>query len=180
MRPSRKCFLKPRKKNNRIIGIDPGSIFCGYGVVELKGINAVRYIVSGRIALDRKKDLHERLSELFTELVSIIREFDPGEAVIEKIFYAKGIKSALNLGHARGVALLAASLENLTIHEYSALEVKKSVVGYGRADKRQVKEMVANILKLKTALSEDSADALGLALCHGNSLTFTKKTGDMR
>lgn len=172
--------MKPRRKNNRIIGIDPGSIFCGYGIVELKGLSNVKYIVSGRIALNRKKNLHDRLSELFTELVGIIREFDPGEAVIERIFYAKGIKAALNLGHARGVALLAASLENLSIHEYSALEVKKSVVGYGRADKQQVKEMVSSILKLKTNLSEDSADALGLALCHGNSLTFSKKVGRLR
>lgn len=167
--------MKLQRKNNRILGIDPGSIFCGYGIIEIKGINSFQYIASGRIALDKKRPLHERLRELFTELGNIINEFRPDEAVIEKIFYAKGIKSALNLGHARGVALLAASLDSILLYEYSALEVKKSVVGYGRADKQQVKVMVKNILNLKAALSEDSADALALALCHANSILYSRK-----
>ncbi|HDL19900.1 MAG TPA: crossover junction endodeoxyribonuclease RuvC [Nitrospirae bacterium] len=152
------------------MGIDPGSIFCGYGIIERSGKDGTEYIVSGRIALNRGDPLNKRLAELFTNLSEIIIEYQPEEAAIEKIFFAKGIKAALNLGHARGIALVAATIENLAVFEYSALEVKKSVVGYGRADKRQVMEMVSGILDIRQILSEDSADALALALCHLNTL----------
>jgi crossover junction endodeoxyribonuclease RuvC len=163
----RKFSLRnPGRNGKRVIGVDPGSIFCGYGIIEMKGPHRFTYLVSGRMELNKNTPLHSRLCELFTNLTEIIREYRPHEAVIEKIFYAKGVKAALNLGHARGIALLAASLENLAVYEYSALEVKKSVVGYGRADKNQVKSMVSGILNLRSALSEDSADALALALCH--------------
>lgn len=168
----------------KILGIDPGSIICGYGLIncsnelqvtsnklkkEKNSLLNYEYLSSGRIVMPARKPLYVRLKELYTSLVDVISEYKPDEIVIEKIFFAKGTKAALSLGHARGVALLAASLTGLSIYEYSALEVKKAVVGYGRADKNQVQKMVKQILGLSRVLSSDSADALALAICHANS-----------
>ncbi|MDI6801860.1 MAG: crossover junction endodeoxyribonuclease RuvC [Thermodesulfovibrionales bacterium] len=168
-----------------ILGIDPGSIYCGYGLIEIadrrfqiaiyKKLNLKpeiinhKYLSSGRIALSAKKSLHIRLKELYINLAEVITECRPDEIVIEKMFFAKGVKAALSLGHTRGVVLLTAALTEIPIYEYSALEVKKAVVGYGRADKNQVQQMVQRILNIKRSLSPDSADALALALCHANS-----------
>lgn len=182
----------------RILGIDPGSITCGYGIIEtslkadsrFQSVNGARrtqsnprifessnpvYITSGRIALSPKSPLHLKLKKLCDTLIEIIREHNPHEVVVEKVFFAKSAKAALCLGQARGIALLAAASCGLTVYEYSALEVKKAITGYGRAEKRQVQEMVMRILSLKPHihnLSEDSADALALALCHLNTLKF--------
>ncbi|WP_333655083.1 crossover junction endodeoxyribonuclease RuvC [Dissulfurispira sp.] len=153
----------------RILGIDPGSINCGYGLIRYPKTPKLQYISSGRIVLPASKSLHARLKELYISLADVIAEYKPDEIVIEKIFFAKGTKTALSLGHTRGVVLLAASLTGLSIYEYSALEVKKAVVGYGRADKNQVQKMVREILNIKHSLSPDSADALALAICHANS-----------
>lgn len=167
-----------KQRNNavRVLGIDPGSRICGYGIIE----TAVRsrgqskdgyiYIASGRIELSVKLPLHLRLKEIYDELTDIIREHRPTEAAVERVFFAKSARAALNLGHARGVSLLAATSERLPVYEYSALEVKKAVVGYGRAEKRQVQQMVRTILNLRTTLSPDSADALALSICHLNTM----------
>ena len=155
----------------KILGIDPGSIKCGYGVIGIKDKDPF-YITSGTIAPVSAKPLHERLKHIFDSLQEIIRSNQPDDIVVEKIFFAKGAKAALSLGHARGIALLAAAAEHITLHEYSALEVKKSVVGYGRAEKHQVLEMVRLILNVRDPLSPDSADALALALCHTNTIKF--------
>lgn len=161
--------MRPRGKNSeRILGIDPGSRCCGYGVIGPDG----SYVASGRIVLSAKSPLALRMSELHEGLVSVIDEFQPGEAAVEKVFFARGAKAALSLGHARGVALLAVASRGLQVHEYSALEVKKAVTGYGRAEKKQVEEMVRKMLSLSRRLSPDSADALALALCHLNRLGF--------
>jgi crossover junction endodeoxyribonuclease RuvC len=155
----------------RILGIDPGSITCGYGLIQKNNLihaEEIRYIASGRIVASPKKDLHLRLKELYSSLTDLLSELKPDEIAVEKIFYAKGVKAALSLGHARGVVLLAASLTGKPIFQYSPLEVKKAVVGYGRADKQQVQRMVREILKIKNELSSDSADAIALALCHAN------------
>lgn len=157
----------------RILGIDPGSITCGYGLIETidaeHQCNRIKYIASGRISASSRKDLHKRFKELYLSLVDIFSEYNPDEIVIEKIFFAKGTKAALSLGHARGVILLAASLTDKPIFEYSPLEVKKAVVGYGKADKHQVQRMVVEILGIKHKLSSDSSDAVALAICHANS-----------
>ncbi len=152
-----------------IIGIDPGSISCGYGVLEKRG-NLIRHISSGTISLPGRKSLPVRLKYLFEELTEVMKAFSPDLAVVERIFYAKGYRAALHLGHARGIALLTAAREEIPIIEYSALEMKKAVVGYGRADKRQVGEMVKAILNTNLDLTSDSADALALALCHLNTM----------
>ncbi|MGE5238387.1 MAG: crossover junction endodeoxyribonuclease RuvC [Chloroflexota bacterium] len=167
----------------RILGIDPGSIHCGYGLIAhttprqrrtgtpapVTQLLRYSYLSSGRIVLPQSRPLHVRLREMYTSLSDVIADFRPDEIVIERMFFAKGTKSAISLGHTRGVVLLAASLSGITIYEYSPLEVKKAVVGYGRADKRQTELMVRQILKISHHLSPDSADALALALCHAQS-----------
>ena len=155
----------------KILGVDPGSIICGYGLVTSSGRDT-RYVASGRISAPASRPLHYRLRSIYESLLEIIRDHRPDDIVVEKIFFAKGAKAALSLGHARGIVLLAAATENIPLHEFSALEVKKAVVGYGRAEKRQVQEMVKLILNIRGTLHADSADALALALCHMNTLKF--------
>ncbi|HMK55833.1 MAG TPA: crossover junction endodeoxyribonuclease RuvC [Dissulfurispiraceae bacterium] len=166
----------------RILGIDPGSLNCGYGLISAQeirkkeaGVSGSRclkgcsYIKSGRIVMPESKPLHERLRDLYNSLGEVIAETEPDEIVIERMFFAKGIRAALSLGHTRGVILLASSLSGLPIFEYTPLEVKQAVVGYGRADKSQVQYMVREILGIRHQLSSDGADALALALCHANT-----------
>jgi crossover junction endodeoxyribonuclease RuvC len=166
--------LSSPARNNaplKILGIDPGSIACGYGLITSDGKNPV-YVASGRICPPASKPLHQRLRCIYESLTEIIADHRPDDVVVEKIFFAKGVKAALSLGHARGIVLLAAASHGIALHECSALEVKKSVVGYGRAEKSQVQDMVRLILHIKEALSPDSADALALALCHANAIKF--------
>lgn len=175
----------------RVIGIDPGSRICGYGIIEagagsvnqqntiknrVQPTGGYRYIASGRIEMSPKSSLHLRLKEIYDALADIIREYRPCEAAVERVFFAKSAKAALNLGHARGVSLLAATSEGLPVYEYSALEVKKAVVGYGRAEKRQVQEMVRMMLNLRTTLSPDSADALAISICHLNTMRLLRSS----
>ncbi len=175
----------------KILGIDPGSVNCGYGLISaeevsprstekqtqaMRRLKSISYISSGRIVMPAAGSLHVRLKDLFTSLSDVISESQPDEIVIERMFFAKGIKAALSLGHARGVVLVSAGLTGLPIFEYSPLEVKQAVVGYGRADKNQVQCMVREILKIQHQLSADGADALAIALCHANmrgSLTMS-------
>jgi crossover junction endodeoxyribonuclease RuvC len=177
----------------RIIGIDPGSIFCGYGLIQTVNKNqnlndkqnVLRkeighsqnkdfvYITSGRITLSAKAPLYQRLKKLHDALLDIMRKHKPNVMVIERMFFAKSVRAAISLGQARGIALLAAASEGVNLYEYSALEVKKAVTGYGGADKKQVQDMVMRILNIKSqiiSLTEDSADALALALCHLNNM----------
>jgi crossover junction endodeoxyribonuclease RuvC len=179
----------PEKNRSRrrgectILGIDPGSIHCGYGIVKTGGtsirskdrssVSDCIYVVSGRISLPQKTLLHLRLKKMYDALVEIIRIYRPQEVIVERMFFAKSVRAALSLGHARGIALLAAAAEDITVYEYSALTVKKAVTGYGHAGKAQVQDMVSRILNIDTKkanLSEDSADALALALCHINTI----------
>lgn len=163
--------MRRQEKNRKIIlGIDPGSIVCGYGLIKTASHAAeYSYIASGRIILSSKNALHVRLKEIHDGLTGIMNEYSPDEVAIEKIFFAKSIRSALTLGHARGAALIAAASRGVPVYEYSALEVKKAIVGYGRAEKHQIQSMVSKILNISFRLSSDSADALALALCHVNT-----------
>ncbi|MBF0519294.1 MAG: crossover junction endodeoxyribonuclease RuvC [Nitrospirae bacterium] len=156
-----------------VIGIDPGSIHCGYGVLHSDD-NRLRLVCTGRISPPAKKPLPERLKFIFEKLKDIIAETHPDEMAIEKVFNAKNFISALHLGHARGVAMLCASLSGLTVSEYSALEIKKAVSGYGKADKNQVLQMVKAILNITEDLPFDSSDALAVAICHINSIRFKR------
>jgi len=154
-----------------ILGIDPGSRTTGYGVIRVEG-QKQHYLDSGCIrvvAPNKTLPLSERLRIIFDGISNVISEYHPDEVAIEKVFMAKNADSALKLGQARGVAMVAASVHAIDVAEYSALEIKKSVVGTGRADKSQVQHMVKSILRLSGTPQADAADALAVALCHANS-----------
>jgi len=155
-----------------IIGIDPGSRFCGYGLLE---INERRILAAGCdvINLLKGEDLPQRLELLYNAINSILKEYKPDIAVVESIFYHKQIRSVFTLGQARGVILLALAQNDIPIVEYSPREVKKAVVGNGNASKQQVRYMVNQILNLHNKPAQDDAyDALGLALCHYHRIRF--------
>lgn len=159
------------------MGIDPGSLYCGYGIIDRGSNNSYIYVSSGRIEISKKKTFDKRLIEIYDALLDVIRTFRPDVAAIEKVFFAKSVRSAISLGHVRGISLLAAVKEGLPIYEYTPLEVKKAVVGYGRAEKSQIQAMVKNILKINTPLSYDSADALAVSICHLNTVRFVELIG---
>lgn len=152
-----------------ILGIDPGSRLTGYGVVKQEG-RTFTYLGSGCIkALSAGDDLGARLQTIFAGVSEIILQFQPDLFAIEQVFMAKNPDSALKLGQARGAAIVAATNAGLSIAEYSARQIKQSVVGTGAADKAQVQHMVKSILKLAATPQADAADALAVALCHGHS-----------
>jgi crossover junction endodeoxyribonuclease RuvC len=152
----------------RILGIDPGSNATGYGVVSVDG-GALRRLGGGTIRA-RGDTLGERLAYLQRELERAIAELCPEAAALEAVFSAKNARSALVLGHARGVALAACAFAGLATDEYTPSQVKVAVTGYGRAEKLQVMKMVQRLLGLPTPPASDEADALALAICHGLSL----------
>ena len=150
----------------RLLGIDCGSERTGYGVIDSDG-QQHRMVAAGCIRTSARDPFDRRLLTIAVELRRVIMEHRPECAVIEEVFFAANARSALKLSHVRGVALLVAAEATLTVAEYSALEVKKSVVGYGRAEKSQVQLMVASVLGLAAPLeSEDASDALAIAMCH--------------
>lgn len=150
-----------------ILGIDPGSRITGYGLISsLKGHN--EYIASGCIRI-REGELADKLQQVYAGVYEIIERYLPQEFAIEQVFMARNADSALKLGQARGVAIVAAANQSLPVYEYSARKVKQSVVGSGAADKSQVQHMVAHILKLPGLPQADAADALAIALCHAHS-----------
>lgn len=151
----------------RILGIDPGSRITGYGLVEKIG-NRLRHMDNGAIITDSKAPMPERLQVIYRQLNRIIDEYAPQAVAVERIFVAKNALSALKLGHARGVAMLAGVNAGLPVAEYSAVEVKNAVVGYGRAAKTQVQHMVRVLLALPEIAQEDASDALAVAICHAH------------
>lgn len=151
-----------------ILGIDPGSVSMGYGIISHEG-NKVEYVTSGCIKIG-KLDLPERLKQIYSDITQIVAKYTPQHAAIERVFVHKNVSSALKLGQARGVAIAAVACQNLTVAEYSAREVKQAVVGYGNADKNQIQQMIKTILRLNALPASDAADALAIALCHGNSI----------
>ncbi len=155
-----------------ILGIDPGSIKCGYGLLDLDR----RTIVAAGADVVKTKandSLHIRINHIYTKINEIINEYNPDVIAVESIFYGKNIQSAFTLGHARGVILLAIAQNETKFYEYSPREVKKAVTGNGNASKNQVRYMVEQMLKLKNIPnSEDAFDALAVALCHYNKVKF--------
>ena len=153
----------------RIFGIDPGSDRTGYGCVETDG-SRHRIITSGAIKTAASASFPEKLLQIHTELATLLGECRPDGVAIENLFYSNNARSALKLGHARGVAMLAAVEAGLPVAEYTPAEVKRAVVGYGRAEKHQVQQMVKLILGLDVAPTpHDASDALAVAICHCNS-----------
>jgi crossover junction endodeoxyribonuclease RuvC len=154
-----------------VLGVDPGSHVTGYGLVE-KSRTHLSHIHSGKISASGKFPFYERIHKIFEEMVHIMDRYRPMEMAIEDVFYAKNIKSSLKLGHARGAVLIAAVQCGVHIFEYTPLEIKKSVVGYGRATKEQVRSMVRVILSLDSVPGLDTSDALAAAICHSNWTRF--------
>ena len=150
----------------KILGVDPGSRVTGYGIINSNG-EENSLIESGVIEPDNRAELPEKLKEIFEGLVEVIGKHHPRQFAIEETFYSKNAKSALVMGQARGVAILAASKSGIPIGEYSPKEVKCAIVGTGNASKSQVQFMVKKLLRLKEAPQPlDAADALAVALCH--------------
>jgi len=151
----------------RVLGVDCGTEYTGFGVVELCLDETLICLTCGAIKLSPREPLPRRLATIFERLGVIIQEHQPDNVAIEDVFYALNVKSALKLGQVRGVAMLAASSAGLEVTEYSPLSIKSAVVGYGRAEKPQVQYMVTRLLNL-TEIPEppDAADALAIAICH--------------
>jgi len=159
----------------RVFGIDPGSERTGYGCVETDG-RRHRLIVCGAVAAQAGDDFPGRLARIHRELSRLIATCRPDCVAIENVFYATNVRSALKLGHARGVAMLAAVQAGCRVAEYTPTEVKRAVVGYGRAEKTQVQQMVKVLLGLDRAPSpHDAADALAVAICHVHEDALTSR-----
>lgn len=157
-----------------ILGVDPGTAITGYGILQSDG-QELGLIDYGAITTPSDWILARRLEHIFEELTLLIRKYQPTDAVIEKLFFSKNVRTALSVGQARGVALLAAARGGLAIHEYTPLEVKQAVVGYGRAEKVQIQQMVKMLLQLDSIPQpDDAADALAVAICHAHSAHFER------
>ena len=151
----------------RVLGIDCGTEYTGYGVVELLNSGRLLCLRCGAIKLSPRESMPLRLSRIFDGLGEIIRAHGPERVAIEDVFYALNVKSALKLGQVRGVAMLAAAAAGLEVAEYAPLAIKSAVVGYGRAEKQQVQQMVTRLLNLEEIPQPpDAADALAIAICH--------------
>lgn len=153
----------------RILGIDPGSHITGYGIIEKKG-NYLRHVVHGEIRAKKDSLLSAMLISIYKQLSDVITQNAPGAIALENIFYGKNVRSLIKQAQVRGVVIYAGADKGLNVFEYSPLEIKKAVVGYGRAEKRQVQVMVKAILKLPELPPADAADALATAICHANFL----------
>ncbi|WP_444997484.1 crossover junction endodeoxyribonuclease RuvC [Aliikangiella sp. IMCC44359] len=151
-----------------ILGIDPGSRITGFGVVRMNG-KKLEYVASGCI---RVKDgiLSDKLNQIFDCIAEVVQEYKPDEAAIEQVFMAKNADSALKLGQARGAAMVAMAQHALVVAEYSARQIKQSVVGTGGADKSQVQHMVSSLLGLSSSPQADAADGLAVAICHAHAM----------
>lgn len=152
----------------RTLGIDPGSRVTGYGIVEQAG-GRIGRVDHGEIRIKNGEPFTRCLSRIYDELTEVIGRTRPDAVAIEDIFYGKNVKSLIKQGHVRGVALLAASRSGVPVYEYTPLEVKKAVVGYGQAEKHQVQMMIRAILELPETLPPDASDALAVAICHTNT-----------
>ncbi len=152
----------------RILGIDPGYAIVGYGIVEYDNFR-FKTIAYGAITTASDKTFYDRISDIYDDINTIINNYKPDCLAIEKIYFNTNTTTAINVAQARGVITLAANQSNLKISEYTPLQVKQSITGYGKAEKHQVMEMVKNILQLNAVPKpDDTADALALAICHGH------------
>ncbi len=151
----------------RIIGLDPGLRRTGWGVID-SAANRLRYVASGAVTADPKREMADRLNLLFDGIARLIETWAPDAAAIEEIFVNRNPGSTLRLGQARGVVMLAPARAGIAVHEYAANAVKKSVVGVGHADKTQVQAMVGMLLPAAGPQSADAADALAVAICHAH------------
>jgi crossover junction endodeoxyribonuclease RuvC len=162
----------------RVIGIDPGTAITGWGVVEGED-NYLSLVAAGVITTSAGTPLPKRLQIIYHELTLLIEEWQPESSAVEELFFSKNAKTALAVGHGRGVALLALANANLSIAEYKPLEVKQAITGYGGADKWQIQQMVKLLLSLDDIpRPDDAADALAVAICHLHSVRLRSLEND--
>lgn len=153
----------------RILGIDPGYAIVGFGVVDYKG-NRFGVVEYGAITTEAGEEMFDRLKKIYDQTLEIISRTKPDAMAIEELFFNNNQKTAINVAQARGVLVLAAKNMNIPIYEYTPLQVKQAVAGYGRADKKQVQQMVKAILRLnEVPKPDDTADAVAIAICHAHS-----------
>lgn len=158
----------------RVLGIDPGTLITGYGLIEERNTDFT-YLSSGKIKTSPRDPLSCRLKKIYNDLTEIMEKYSPNVTAVESLFFSKDAKSALKLGHARGVAILASANYEIPVAEYSPAEIKKAIVGNGRADKSQIKYMVSVLLNLQQAnYSFDVSDALAVAVCHIHQASFNE------
>ncbi len=160
----------------RVLGIDCGTEYTGYGIVDLLADNSLQCIDCGAIRLSSRDAMAARLSQIYSRLQQLISDHHPDQVAIEDVFYAVNAKSAFKLGQVRGVAMLAAATARLEVAEYAPLAIKSAVVGYGKAEKHQVQQMVARLLNLSEVPEPaDVADALAIAICHLHTAATREK-----
>jgi len=166
--------LAANTPSERILGIDPGSLTTGWGVVDVSG-NQLSHVAHGTIATAAVQNQAQRLGRIFHGIQDVMRRYSPNVMSLEKVFFARNAQSALKLGQARGVALLAAAERAIAVSEYSANEIKIAVVGYGHATKPQMQKMVTALLCLNGELRADAADAVAAAICHAHRQAFQSR-----
>jgi len=159
----------------RILGIDPGFGRVGYGIIECTHGGVQKLITHGCIETDKHHNFAERLEDIADQLMTVIRTYRPSVSAVEELFFYRNVTTAIQVGQARGAILLTLRKARLPIYEYTPLEIKQSMTGYGRADKRQMQEMVKVILGIKTSITPDDAvDALAVALTAATSLSIER------
>lgn len=161
----------------RILGIDPGLETTGISILDIKG-SEYTPIYCGCIITGSEKPLCERLKEIYEKLNQVISKYEPDSLAIEELFFSINVKTALSVGHARGVLMLAGSVNGLKVYEYTPLQIKQAIVGYGRATKKQVKYMLKTILGVDDGFfpkKDDAWDSMAVAICHANSSKFKDK-----
>jgi crossover junction endodeoxyribonuclease RuvC len=158
-----------------VLGVDPGTAITGYGLVrQAPDSDQLEAVAYGVITTPSDWAMPQRLRKIYQDLTDLIREHHPTEAAVEQLFFSRNVKTALAVGQARGVVLLALADSDLAVHEYTPLQVKQSVVGYGRAEKAQVQDLVRLLLSLPAVPQpDDAADALAIAICHVHSARMT-------
>lgn len=162
-----------------ILGIDPGYAIVGYGVIDYRN-NHFTVIDYGAILTDAGSPFNERLEKIYDNLSALIEKYNPEAMSVEKVFYNSNAKTVIDVSQARGVIMLAAQKNRVPVFEYTPLQVKQSVVGYGRAEKKQIQEMTKRILSLeKVPKPDDTADALAMAICHAHSSGSLSAMGNM-
>ena len=162
----------------RILGIDPGVAIVGFGVIDAEG-GQQRLVQYGAINTEAGLPLATRLVQIGRDLEQLIELFQPDEIAVEELFFSKNITTGIAVAHGRGVILYTAERLQIPIYEYTPMQVKQAVVGYGLAEKKQVMDMVRRLLKLKTVpRPDDAADALAIALCHARSATSLLRRSD--
>lgn len=160
-------------KKIRILGIDPGYAIVGFGVIDYDGRNFTP-LEYGAVLTEANTPFTERLKAIHTDIEFIFEKFHPDCMAVEKLFFTTNQKTAIDVAQARGVVVLSAARRNIPVSEYTPLQVKSAVVGYGKAEKRQVMEMTKNLLGLANIpRPDDAADALAIAICHGHSVRWS-------